>query len=132
MNPVNPVDISDLLARWQPPGGATPTQAQLNLGQALIDDAWEVIVARVPGVSDRLASGDLRSALVVKVVCDMVRPVMGNPDGFLEESIDNWTGRRDAATSTGQMVISDDDLRLLMGGVIRKSFTITPGCSYVC
>lgn len=129
---MSPVTVTDLLARWQPPGGAPVTSVQLVQIQSLLDDAYEVLLARVPGLEARIASGDLRTGLVVKVVCEMVRPVMSNPDGFLEESIDNWTGRRDAATSTGQMQVSDDQIRLLMGGVIRKSFTIVPGCSNVC
>jgi hypothetical protein len=124
---MNPVDVSDLALRWRP-----LTADESVVAAALIDDAFEMLIARVPGLESRLTSGDLRPGLVVKVVTEMVKPVMMNPEGMLEESIDNWSGRRDSAMSTGQMQVSDDQIRLLMGGVIRKSFSIVPGGSGVC
>jgi hypothetical protein len=122
-----PVIPSDLANRWRP-----LTSAETVVAEALIDDAFEVLLARVPNLQERLDSGDLRPGLLVKVIVEMVKPVMMNPEGMLEESIDDWTGRRDAAQSTGIMQVSDDAIRLLMGGVVRKAFSIVPGGPRVC
>lgn len=117
----NPVSVLDLQNRWRP-----LTDEEIPIAQALLDDAWEIMLARVPGIESRITSGDLRPGLVVKIACEAVKPVMQNPEGFMQEAIEDWQGRRDATTSTGKLILTDDDLRPLFGGIVRKSFSIVP------
>ncbi len=121
----NPASVDDVVARF--PG--TMTDVQLGQVQALLDDAWEEIIARVPGVEGRLASGALRVGIVVAVLRQAVIPVLQNAEGFLEESIDDWSGRRDAATSTGKVLFTADDLAPLFAfGSQSQAFEIVLGC----
>jgi hypothetical protein len=122
---VNPVLTTDIEAGWRP-----LTAAETIVAASLIDDAWEILVARVPGIEDRLTAGDLRPGLVVKVVRDAVRAVMRNPEGYVRESIEDWSGQRDASSSGGRVTIPDEDIKLLMFKAPQRSaFAITPGWS---
>lgn len=121
----NPARVFDVQARF--PTQLTSVQSQM--AQALLDDGWEQILARVPGVMSRLDAGVLRPGAVVAVLRSAVVPVLLNPGGYLEESIDDWTGRRDSATSSGKLLLSDDDLATLFGfESSSQAFEITLGC----
>jgi hypothetical protein len=54
--------------------------------------------------------------------------VVLNPSGFLEETIDGWTGRRDATASPGKLVLSDDDLSSLWAFRSGSAFEIALSC----
>lgn len=121
----NPASVSDVVARF--PG--TMTDVQLGQVQALLDDAWEEVVARVPGVESRLDSGALRVGIVIAVLRQAVIPVLQNAEGFLEESIDDWTGRRDSATSSGKVLFTVDDLAALFAfESSSQAYEIVLGC----
>lgn len=121
----NPAQVSDVVARFP----RVMTAPELVMAQALLDDGWEQIIARVPGVVQRLAAGTLRAGVVIAVLRQAVIPVVLNPEGYLEESIDGWTGRRDSATSTGRLLLSDADLSALYGFESQsQAFEIVLGC----
>lgn len=123
---MNPVAVSDLEKIFRP-----LTPAETINAQALIDGMWEILLARVPGIVGRLASGSLRPGLVVYAFQEMIKPVLQNPEGYLSERIDDWEGRRDSATSTGRVLVSDEWIDLLGGvPVSSESFSIRP--SYEC
>jgi hypothetical protein len=92
----------------------------------LLDDGWEQILSRIPSVEYRVTQGTLRVGAVVAVLREAVAAVLRNPGGFLEESIEDWSGRRDAASSTGKLLLSDDDLAILMPFTLNRSFSIVP------
>lgn len=121
---MNPVALSDVVARFR----ALTTDEAVR-AQALLDDAWEELLELIPGIADRVAAGTLRSGLVIAKVCEAVIPVLRNPEGWLEEEkdIDDYKRRwrRDAATSTGRVLFSDDALRALKG-VWGNAFEIVP------
>lgn len=121
----NPAQVTDVQARFP----RTLTFDEQVNAQALLDDGWEQAIARVPGLLSRLDSGALRPGAVVAVLRQAVIPVLLNPNGYLEESIDNWTGRKDSATSSGKLILSDEDLATLYGfEASSQAFEIVLGC----
>lgn len=116
----NPALVTDVEAR----APRALTDDEKRMAQALLDDGWEQILARVPGVESRLVSGALRPGAVVAVLRQAVLPVILNPEGYLQESIDDWTGRRDASQSTGKLLISDEDLAALWAIRTGSAFEI--------
>ena len=117
----NPVTVSDLEARWRP-----LSSAENDVAGSLLSDAWEILLARVPSLNDRLLNGSLSQGLVVAAVTAMVLRVLRNPEGKRMESIDDYSWTRDNAVSAGLLYASDDELRLL-SGVRRGAFSIAPG-----
>lgn len=117
----NPVTTDDVEDRWR-----TLTDAELVGAQALLDDAWSIVLAQVPHLEERIASGAVASGLVVSVVTAMVLRVLRNPEGLRQESIDDYSYTRDQALSGGLLYLTDAELSMLS---VRRSgaFTIHPG-----
>lgn len=123
----NPATASDLQARSL----RTLSAEELSVGEVLLGDAWNILLARVPSVATRLDVLPLDTAfkaLVVQVECAMVLRVLANPDGKLEERGDDYSYRIDSARSTGALYLSDAELDLLgVGdGLASDAFTIKP------
>lgn len=121
-NPATPTDLQARSLR-------TLTSEELAVGAVLLDDAWTILITRVPSIVTRLdAVNPALEALVVQIECAMVLRVLTNPDGKLEERADDYSYRLDAARSTGALYISDEELDLLgVGdGTAGDAFTIKP------
>ena len=106
----NPVTTSDIAARWR-----TLTTEETAVAQALLDDAWAILIARDPSIDTRVSADPptLDAALVRAVVSAMVLRVLRNPDGKRQESIDDYSWTRDNSVSAGALYVSDDELDLL-------------------
>jgi len=124
----NPAIYTDLEARWRPLSVAEQTVAT-----ALLADAWQIMLSRVPFLSSRLdivppaAAAELSVDLVTAVECAMVLRVLKNPDGKRQESIDDYSWMRDNAVSAGLLYLTDDELSdLSPAGASTDAFTITP------
>lgn len=117
----NPVIVGDIEARWRT---LSPTEALV--AQALLDDAWAVLVARLPLLDSRVISGSISPALVTQVVTAMALRVLRNPDGKRQESIDDYSWTRDDTVSSGGLYVSEDEVRLL-SGQRGRAFSISPG-----
>jgi hypothetical protein len=123
----NPATTTDLIARSL----RTLTAQEISVGEVLLEDAWNILLATVPSVGTRLDVVPLDTifeALVVQVQCAMVLRVLTNPDGKLEEHGDDYSYRIDSARSTGALYLSLAELDLLgigddTGG---DAFTIKP------
>lgn len=107
------------------------SEREIAVGSTLLNDAWGIIVNRVPGIEARLESypaGDALRALVIQVQTSMVLRVLYNPEGKLSETQDDYSYRLDSATSTGALYVSDTELALLGAGsaVSNGAFTIKP------
>lgn len=125
---MNPATGADLEARSL----RTLTPQELAVGTQLLDDAWAIITSARPWVADVVddptpAGVRLRS-LVVQIACAMVLRVINNPDGKLQEQIDDYSWRRDAAVSTGSLYLSDAESALIGPGASGSdgAFTIRP------
>lgn len=120
----NPVAVADLVARWRP-----LSTAETALGQLLLDDAWALLLYKIPDLEARLAvvGGDpVLDTLVTQVEVAMVRRVMSNPDGIRQESVGQWSYTRDSSLASGALYASTEELALLSPGASGDSFTIRP------
>lgn len=131
----NPASIHDVLGRSLRP----LTDVEAAWAERKVDDAFDQLLALRPTVATRLDGGDeLFSRLVVQVVCAMILRVLGNPDGKLEETVDDYTYRLDAAVSSGQLYPTDAELELVSAGgaesgtafTIRQQATVTAPYSF--
>jgi len=121
----NPATVTDLQNRAL----RTLSDAETSAAQFWLDDAYNKLITQLPSVSTRLddATAVEFHDLVVATVCAMVMRVFNNPDGLLEEGIDDYTSRRDATTSTGALYATDQELALLAeSGSSANAFTIRP------
>lgn len=121
----NPAIANDLAARSLRP----LSEVELAWGATRLDDAWNIIIARLPSLDVRLNEFPPASlvSLVIQVECAMVLRVLNNPDGKLEETIDDYTYRLDQSVSTGALYMSDAEFSLLgSSGGSETAFTIRP------
>ncbi len=102
---------------------ATPEQLA-----ALIEDAEDTIVARVPDVPQRLSSGSLPQARVVKITVALVIERLKNPRGTrqMNSTAGPFTESETfGGNNPGSMTLSDEQIRELTGGAKRAAFTVT-------
>ena len=104
----NPATVADIEARWRPLSSQETTNAT-----AFLDDAWAMLLHRRPSLEANITAGTVSEENVVRVVATMVLRVLKNPDGLLEESIDDYRYRRDALVSSGALQVIDDELETL-------------------
>lgn len=128
----NPATRSDLEARSL----RTLTTREIEVGEILLDDAWNIVLGARPQVAARLVADPPQTTfrgLVVQVLCAMVLRVLNNPEGKLEEQGDDYRYRLDQAVSTGALYLSDAELARLSEGddTSDGAFTIrTDAASY--
>jgi hypothetical protein len=106
----NPVLIADLEARFRP-----LTVAEQAVAQALLDDAWAELLARIPDLEARVADGRVTDGLVVRVVSAMVIRVLRNPEAIRQWSVDDASFTRDNLVSSGLLYASAEEVGLLVG-----------------
>ena len=111
----NPATVDDVVSRFRP-----LTTAEQVVAQTLLGDAWEMLLGRRPNLEADITSGAISEATVVRVVANMVIRVLRNPDGYLQESIDDYTYRRDAVVSTGLLHLTPDELADITPGRARN------------
>lgn len=111
----NPAIVSDLEAR----SFRELTDVEKAVGGTLLGDAWAIVASARPSVASRLERvpvDPVFESLVVQVLCAMVLRVLGNPEGKLEESQDDYRYRLDSAVSSGALYVSDAELARLSDG----------------
>lgn len=119
----NPVQVTDLETRYR-----ALSSGEQAVAEALLADAWAIMVARVPELEARLTAGTLSAELVTAVECGIVLRVLRNPEGKRMESIDDYSYTRDDTRAGGLLYLSVDELDLLSpdGATGSEAFTITP------
>lgn len=121
---MNPVQVGDLEARFRPLVGT-----EVTVAEALLDDAWAILVSSLPDIDARMTSGATNVALVRSVVSSMVLRVLRNPDGVRTWSVDDYSQTRDASVAGGSLYLSADELALLNGrasSARRGAFSVAP------
>ncbi len=107
----NPATISDIEARWRPLVDLEPINAT-----AFLDDAWAELLSRRPTLEADMTATTVTTANVVRVVCAMVLRILKNPDGWDQESIDDWSGRRNALVADGVLRVTAEELASVSPG----------------
>lgn len=113
--------VADVESRWRP-----LTAEQLPVALALLGDASRVLRARQPDLDTRIAAGTLDGQLVAGVVARAVLRVLRNPDGKVQESIDDYAFRRADAVADGLLYVDPGDLALVGDDSPGAAFGITP------
>jgi hypothetical protein len=122
------VTSDDVEGRYQ-----TLTAGQTRIVDTIIQDAEDILETAAESAGGAPPPADSRGARAyVRIVSNMVIRVFKNPDALLQETIDDYTYRRDSAISAGLLYVSDDELEQLrpLGAPRRKgAFSITLGNS---
>ncbi|RNL63644.1 hypothetical protein EFK50_07835 [Nocardioides marmoriginsengisoli] len=134
----NPATTADVEARWRP----LSAQETIN-AQTFLDDAWRMLRRHFTqlGINlDELIDTDNElpaeertlQAEVVRVLVAAVLRTMKNPDGLSQESIDDYTYKRDEAVAAGLLYFTDDELDGLIPGSGEKgrAYMIDPLADY--
>lgn len=122
-NPATNTDLSNRSLR-------TLSTQELTVGTTLLTDAWNLIITEIPTIPGRLDANIALESLIVQVQCAMVLRVLNNPNGKLEEAVDDYSVRFDASVSRGSLYLSDDERDMLGRGddASDNAFTIrAPG-----
>lgn len=101
-----PASTSDIEARFYRP----LTQHEIDISQDWLDDAWQMLLDRRPNLQADIDAGAVSGRTVVRVLCAMVSRIFSNPEGLLEEQIDDYRKRRDSLLSSGALTITSTEL----------------------
>lgn len=111
----NPATVADVVSRYR-----LLTDAETTVATTLLGDAWEMLLGRRPTLEADITAGTVSVSTVVRVLATMVIRVLRNPNGYLQESIDDYTYRRDAAVSAGLLYLTSDELADITPGRARN------------
>ena len=130
MTAVNPATVADLEAR----SFRTLTDAEKTTAAAYIEDAWFMLIGYRPIIGTRLdpdVTDPIDEAFqnnVKRLIVAIVRRVVDNPDGILEEEGDDYRYRKDSVVSTGRLYVSKEEIETLLPSLGSDgAFTIKPG-----
>ncbi|MBQ1047857.1 hypothetical protein KBX50_05210 [Micromonospora sp. C51] len=91
----------------------TMTPAQETLTAALLRRASEMLRARFPDLTDRVADGSIPADAPAMAVINMVLRVLRNPDGLRAETTGPFSRTYDTTVAAGLLVISDSEMALM-------------------
>jgi hypothetical protein len=119
------VGVTDVQNRWR-----ILDADEAMIAPTLIADAQDILetAAEHAGVTEDVVAGTERlQRAYVRVVASMVARVLKNPDGFLTETEDAYTYRRDSAVSSGALYVSPEEIGSLTPIPVRRrgAFSIT-------
>ena len=124
----NPASLEDVQSRWKTLAGQ-----EAGTAQTFLDDAWVMLKRRLPDLETRLEDNDPLAAqadliaTAVRVLCSAVIRVLKNPDGAVEEDIDDHRIKYGDAGPDGVLGFTQDeldDLSAPAAGVAGKAFSI--------
>jgi hypothetical protein len=102
------------------------TDPELTAARALIDEVSARARISVPGIESLVAFSDDHAVVVAGRLADAVARVLRNPDGKVQESIDDYAYRRSDAVADGTLYLSPEDVLVLSGAPAPGSAAI-PG-----
>lgn len=119
----------DILDRWV--GSDLPTD--LDLVQALINDAEAVILAEYPKIQDRIDDDELSIATVVMVASRMVSRLLRNPEGltYWQQTTGPFGQARNFGTGNSDIWLTENEISLLAPKSRGKAFEVNQGVDAV-
>jgi hypothetical protein len=112
----NPASTNDIVERWRP-----LTSQEETVALRLLDDAWDLLLGRRKTLEADVLAGTVTYSTVIRVLCAMVMRVMRNPEGWSEEAIDDWRGKRAEVLASGELNVTPTELAdLTPAGVARR------------
>lgn len=100
-----------------PSGSVVDEQIQLLIGKAVRE---LLSVVPLTKIQNRIDSSRITLNDVKDVIENMVVRVAKNPSGYRQFGIDDFQATIDSAISTGQLYVSDDERRRLVGPRARN------------
>ena len=117
------VQEADIVSRFR----ALDTDEQ-SVVKTMIEDAQDIVedAAEAAGIPEPTTDRGERS--FKRIVAAVVIRVLRNPEGYLTETLDDYTYRRDSAVSAGVLYVSDAEVEQLRPAARRRrsAFTIVP------
>jgi len=119
----------DILDRWV--GNDVPTD--LDLVQALINDAEAVILAEYPKIQDRIDADELPFNTVVMVQSRMVMRLLRNPENltYWQQQTGPFGQARNFGSGNADIWLSDNELSLLAPKSRGKAYEVNQGVDAV-
>lgn len=119
----------DIIDRWV--GNDVPTD--LDLVQALINDAEAVILAEYPKIQDRIDDESLPLATVVMVESRMVMRLLRNPEGltYWQQTTGPFGQARNFGTGNSDIWLTENEISILAPKSRGKAFEVNQGVDAV-
>lgn len=118
-----PATYTDVARPWCPLSSPEEQAAARNL----LDEAWLILRTRMTTLESRMVDDTLLTENVTRVLANMARRVLMNPEGWVQEAIDDWRGRRDDVLAAGILEPTAAEVADLSPRSAVGSFTILPG-----
>lgn len=117
--------VTDVTTRLGRPLADAVETAQV---QAWIDDVEGLISSRIPALDDAVDSGAPTAAAVTAVVCAVVIRKINNPEGKLQERVDDYSyGLTATAVEHADLTLTNAEWGRLMPTSGVGAFSIRPG-----
>ena len=85
------------------------TAVEESAATAYIAELSAVIRDRVRNVDALITARPTYGEVVTGRIAEAVKRVLQNPEGYVQESVDDWSGRRSEAAADGALFLSADD-----------------------
>lgn len=105
-----PAQFEDVKVR----SSSTVSEGKRDWVEVKLADAWSMLVAKVPGLIERLESKELSTGLVVAILSEAVIRVLKNPNSIRSTGIDDGQVTIDYTVASGRLYFLDEELALLM------------------
>lgn len=101
----NPVTVAHVEARFRSLSDSERVNAE-----AWIADSWAILLGHRPTLADDLEDLTVSENSVIRTICAMVIRRLMNPEGKSEESIDDYSYKRDPSTASGDLYVKSSEL----------------------
>lgn len=96
--------------------------------ETMIEDAEDIVQDAAAAAGIDAPATERGERAYKRIVAAVVIRVLRNPEGYLTETLDDYTYRRDSAVSAGVLYVSDAEVEQLRPTARRRrgAFTIVP------
>lgn len=115
--------VEDVATRLGRPISDDAERAQVG---AWLEDIEQIIRGRLPDLDERVASGKPSEVVVTMLEANAVMRLVRNPDGKIQERIDDYSYGLNQTTARGYLYLTDDEWALLTPGTPDGAWTIRP------